>query len=229
MTGEELSTFCEEANGGEAINDTFLFQLTNISKALVEGLREWVILRATDTSKTVTTGNTWQTAIDLSTITRFNRFYGDYPIRLFDGTNRLEYYRQVPFEERLVYYQVPNTFCYDEANKTLYLNGTVNLAGTLYINHIKDTADVTSASSPVWSFPSWSHPLLGLMAVAMNKGGVDYDDINARMSPVQSAQADAIVKRLEAWDTAKQIAIRDQYDPTHSPTGGFRPGAINME
>jgi len=57
-----------------------------------------MILRKTDTSKTVTTANTWQMAIDLSTITDFNRFYQDsadpYPIRLFDGNNKIEKYRQ---------------------------------------------------------------------------------------------------------------------------------------
>jgi hypothetical protein len=43
-------------------------------------------LRYTDTSKSSAAGNTWQTAIDLSTIARLNRFYGDTPIKLFDGT-----------------------------------------------------------------------------------------------------------------------------------------------
>jgi hypothetical protein len=47
-----------------------------LAKALVEQRRPWVILRSTDTSKLVTAATTWQTAIDLSTITRFNRFYG---------------------------------------------------------------------------------------------------------------------------------------------------------
>jgi hypothetical protein len=72
-------------------------------------------LRSTDSSETVTIANTWQTAIDLSTIARFNRFYGDEPIKLFDGNNRIVEYRQVPFDQRLAYYLVPNTFCYDEA------------------------------------------------------------------------------------------------------------------
>jgi hypothetical protein len=35
-------------------------------------------------SKSAAAGNTWQTA---STIARLNRFYGDTPIKLFDGAN----------------------------------------------------------------------------------------------------------------------------------------------
>jgi hypothetical protein len=87
--------------------------------------------------KTVTAGNTWQTAIDLSIISDFSRFYqtpsDPYPIRLFDGTNKIAKYRLVPFEQRLEYKDTPNTAVYDHANKNLYLNGTVPHAGTLYI------------------------------------------------------------------------------------------------
>jgi hypothetical protein len=75
MTGAEFSTAAEEINGGASIGSTLLFQFGNLGKSLIEQRRRWMILRKTDTSKTVTTANTWQTAIDLSTITDFNRFY----------------------------------------------------------------------------------------------------------------------------------------------------------
>jgi hypothetical protein len=67
MTGNELETFATEVNGGASIGSTFLLQLFNICKALVEQRRPWMVLRATDTSKSITTANNWQTAIDLST------------------------------------------------------------------------------------------------------------------------------------------------------------------
>jgi hypothetical protein len=59
MTGTELETFCTELNGGASIGDTLLFQFINRAKALVEQHRPWMLLRSTDTSKTVTTANTW--------------------------------------------------------------------------------------------------------------------------------------------------------------------------
>ena len=231
MTGTELSTFCEELNGGASIGSTVLFQFINLAKAMVEQLRPWMVLRYTDTSKTVTAANTWQTAIDLSTIARLNRFYesdDNAPIKLFDGGYRIEYYKQVPFNRRLEFIYVPNTFCWDEASKTLYLNGTVQFAGTLYIDHIKDSADITNADSSSWAFPSWSHALLGFYAVAINKGGVDYDDINARMAPDNRAQANAILQRLEAWDGEKQLQAQQNADPNNRPSDGYRSGAINI-
>jgi hypothetical protein len=227
MTGPEFLTFGAEVNGGASIGETLFLQLLNLAKALIEQRRPWVLLRNTDTSKTVTTSNTWQTAIDLSTIARFNRFYGEDPIQLFDGNSRIQRFRQVPWNMRLQYKDTANTFVYDEANKTLYLNGTVSFSGTLYIDHIKDTADITSAEASTWSFPSWSHPILGFYAVAMHKGGIDYDDINARMAPENRAQANEILKALENWDNEKALQAQQNIDP-YQANDEWRPGAINM-
>ena len=47
------------------------------------------------------------------------------------------------------------------------------LAGTLYIDHVKDSPEITNDDSSSWVSPSWAHPLLGFYAVAINKGGVD--------------------------------------------------------
>src|SRR5258705_13245938 len=106
MTGTQLAALAEELNRGASIGSMLLGQLLNMAKALIEQRRPWMVLRATDTSKTITTANTWQTAIDLSTIARFNRFYespANAPIFLYDGTNRIQHYKQVPFEQRLVW------------------------------------------------------------------------------------------------------------------------------
>jgi hypothetical protein len=101
MTGKQFVTAAEEINGGSSIGSTLLYQLGNLGKSLIEQRRPWMVLRKTDTSKSVTTANTWQTSIDLSTITDFNRFYGKYPIKPFDGNNRIERYRIVSFDLRL--------------------------------------------------------------------------------------------------------------------------------
>jgi hypothetical protein len=107
MTGPEFSTAVEEINGGDPSASTLRFQFGNLGKNLIEQRRPWMILRKTDTSQTLATSSTWQTAIDLSTISDFSRFYqtpsDPYPIRLFDGSNKIAEYRLVPFEQRLEY------------------------------------------------------------------------------------------------------------------------------
>src|SRR5258706_5066208 len=101
MDGATLSTFIDELNSGDSIGTTLKFQLVNAFKAILEQERPWMVLRKTDTSKTVATSNTWQTAISLATLTRFNRFYGSRPVRLFDGIQTSFKYHQVPFDDRL--------------------------------------------------------------------------------------------------------------------------------
>jgi hypothetical protein len=228
MTGPELATFCEEINGGASIGDTLLFQFINIARAMTEQRRPWMILRKTDTSKSVTTASTWQTAISLATITTFSRFYGERPVKIFDGLQTSFEYRQVPFSDRLSYIVAPDTFVYDEGNTNLYLNGTPPFAGTLYIDYVKDSGDITNDDNSSWVFPSWSHALLGFMAVGIYKGGVDFDDVNARMSPENRAQAEQIVKMLESWDNEKQLSAQSQTDPYSPYSDGYRPNAINL-
>jgi hypothetical protein len=226
MTGAQLATFTQELNGGASIGDTLLFQLLNLAKAMVEQRRPWMILRDTDTSKTLSAGNNWQTAIDLSTIARFNRFYGDEPIKNFDGSNRIEYLHQVPFQKRLEYKEAYGTFVFKESTKTLYINGLPTFAGTLWIDHIKDSPDIEENTE--WVFPSWSHALLGFYAVGIHKGGIDFDDVNARMSADNRGQAALIMQQLENWDSELQLNDQTHHDPTFSEDPGYRPNAINI-
>lgn len=226
MTGSEYPTLAEEINGGDAIGEATLYVLLNIARSIVEQMRDWVRLRATDTSISVTSSNTWQTAISLAGITRFSRFYGDNPICLFDGNNRTEYYHMVPWVDRLQYRQANNTFVYDAANNTIYLNGTVPYSGTLYVNHMKYGADIANDDNS-WGFPSYAHPLLAFLAVGIHKGGIDYDDINARMSGDNRSVAQSIMSRLVAEDAKMQEQEISQYDP-HGGTDEWRNGAINI-
>jgi hypothetical protein len=58
MTGSELATFTTEVNGRASIGSTLLFQLFNSRRTLVDQRRPWMMLRYTDTSKSVTAANT---------------------------------------------------------------------------------------------------------------------------------------------------------------------------
>jgi hypothetical protein len=228
--GTELNTFITGLNGGATIDAALLNVLINTAKTIIEEERPWMILRKTDTSKTVTTAYTWQTAIDLSTITNFSRFYGEEPIRLFDGGNRVEYFRQIPFDRRLEYKDVSNTFCFDENSSTVYLNGAVPFNGTLYINHLISTEDIdVDSADQAWSpFPSRFLPLVGYYAIGIHMGGVDYDSITARQAPAQIAVMNTLKNALETWDNQRQLSAIEHNDPTEL-YGGYRSGAINRD
>ena len=167
MNGAQLAIFTEELNGSASIGAILLAQLLNLAKAVVEQQRPWMILRDTDTSKTVTAStNGWQTPIDLASIARFNRFYGDEPIKNFDGNNRVDHYSLKPLNKRPQFREAAYTAVFNESTRQLYLNGTVN-AGTLWLDIILDSPDLTLEEVSTWVFPSWAHPLLGFLAAAM--------------------------------------------------------------
>lgn len=227
-TGQELTTFITGLNAEATIDSTLLDVLVDNARAIIEEERPWMVLRKTDTSKTVTTASTWQTAIDLSTITDFSRFYGEYSITLFDGDNRRHHFRQVPWDRRLEYKDDGNTFVYNHNTKTLYLNGTLPFSGTLYINYIATSTavDLTSGSA-VWTlFPTRFLPVLGYYASQIHKGAIDYDDIQRQMLPENRAVLVALKEAMVRWDNELQANEVQYNDPTEF-YGNTRLGTVN--
>lgn len=237
MVPTNLTTLCTSVNGDSPIDATLLTSLINIGKAILEGERDWMVLRKINTSLSVSasSSNQWNTSISISGITDFLRFYGDYPIKIFDGNTGVEEYRQVPFSKRLEYKDVPNTFVHDIVGKKIYLNGNINISGTLYINYIMNTADIDMSSvvdmetSGVFPFPSRFHPILAFYAVGMQKGAIDYDSINREMLPQNQSILLALKNAMEKWDTQLQLGEQMQTDPSGNDIPDRRFGMVNME
>ncbi len=230
--GTELTTFITGLNADATIDAVLLTTLVQTAQAIIEEERPWMVLRKTDTSKAVTTANTWQTAIDLSSITDFSRLYVNQDgvvLKLFDGTDRIQYYTLKPFDQRLEYKNVSNTCVYDENAKQLYLNGVVPFSGTLYIPYVStSTAVDPTTDSAVWTlFPSRFLPLLGFYAIGIFKGAVDYDAISRLMLPTNQAVMEALKNAMETWDNEKQLAALQSNDPTEFPGGYPRAGAVD--
>lgn len=217
-TGAQLATFINQLNAEADIDLVLMGTLVDAACTILEEEREWQILRKTNTSINVTTGNTWQTALSLgAAVTDFGRFYGEFAIRLFDGGDRVEYYRNVPFDRRLEYKNDSNTCCFDDNAGILYLNGTVAFAGTLYVNYIATSVeiDLEDETDDAWQpFPTRFLPVLGFYAIGVFKGAVDYDSINREMLPMNAATLLALKNAFVKWDDARQRASLEQNDPT---------------
>ncbi len=237
MNGVSLTNLITSVNGGSPIDDTLVAVLVGIAKGIFEGERDWMVLRNTNTSISFSSGSTWQTPYVLTGITDFSRFYGDFPVKVFDGNNRTEYYRQVPWNQRLAYKDVSNTFVYNEATKTMYFNGVNSMSGTVYLDYImnpgeidmeSDTGDFESAGT--FPFPKRVHPILAFYVVGVSKGAIDYDEINRAMLPTNQATLVAIKTMAEKWDTKKQLSEVENTDPYRRPDGvGFTPNKINID
>jgi hypothetical protein len=49
--------------------------------------------------------------------------------------------------------------------------------------------------------------------VGIHKGGIDFDDINARMSVDNRGQAAQLMQMLDTWDNEKQLQSIQHTDP----------------
>lgn len=230
-TGANLTDFITGLNAEATVDPTLLNVLVDSARAILEEERPWMVLRKTDTSKTATPAGTWQTAIDLSSITDFSRLYVNQDgiaVKLFDGGERIEYYSLKPFDQRLEWKNVSKTCVFDENTKTLYLNGVVPFSGTLYIPYIMTTTaiDLTSTSAVWTQFPSRFLAILGFYAIGIYKGAVDYDSINREMLPSNSQALSALKEAMVKWDNEKQLAALQSNDPSEYAGGYPRAGAI---
>ena len=65
--------------------------------------------------------------------------------------------------------------------------------------------------------------LLPPLAVGIHKGGVDFDDSNARMGADNRALAEMTIKQLENWDNELQLTEVEAGD-----RNDVRPNAVNF-
>lgn len=227
-TGAKLYEFITSLNAEATVDPTLAAVLVDNGKTILEAERDWKILKKTNSSLSASSSGTWQTGISIAGITDFSHFYGDFPIRIFDGDNRIEYYRQVPWDRRLEYKDIGNTFVHDANGGLIYLNGRVAFSGQLYINYVSVTGEINLESeSAVWSpFPARFLPILAYYAIGIYKGAVDYDSINRQMLPENQAVLTALKNAMEKWDNELQLNELSYNDPTDLD-GAPRAGAIN--
>lgn len=193
MTGAELKQMSEDILDSNADwSDEFYYQLLNIAKTKLEAKRLWQFLKKLDDSNTASS----------SAITLPTDFAEEYKILV--GTNHE--YLPVPFEEQHIYARSSGRYFLDIANGTIKLLGSTIPNEILYIYYKRFTDDITSATSPV--FPARFHPLLAFYVSAYYQGGVDSDDIFARMSPQNRLAAFELEQAMVAWDSA--LAMRSQ-------------------
>jgi hypothetical protein len=207
MTGADVKTMAEEILGGDTINETFFYYVLNSVKDRIEDERPWMFLRKLDSSLTATPGNGYTTSNALPTDWR--RTY-----KLLVGEDRQ--YTQIPFDQQHLYRNSANYFVVDVANSVYYLLGNIGQAETIYHYYIKTTDDIASGTS--WTAPSRFHQLLAFEVAGYIQVGQDADDIFARMSPENKAQALLIRNSMQNWDMQLQLdAQSDQLQVTGAP------------
>lgn len=192
MTGEEILELADDI-AEDNIPQNVGIHFLNSTKNRREDSRPWMFLRKLDSSRTAAPGNNWNSSIALPSDFRRDR-------KVFVGTD--QEYVPVNIEDRVAFRNAGRHYAIDLAGSAYYLLGNVGQAATIYFHYLKTTDDFTAGtlSQDLLVWPDRFHPLLAYDVAAMFKGGVDYDDVNARMAPVNRQMAKELEDAMVEWD-----------------------------
>lgn len=208
MTTAELKTFTEQLLDGVTLDPTLFYNLANTAKDIRESKRAWMKLRAEDSSKTVTSANTYTTMKDLPE--DFLRTYspkrrdGQRSAVVLKNGNSLKYVQEIGFDRRVEYSDVNGHFYIDHANDQFAFTGSYDKTYTVYLNYIKKSTAFSESNTTGWDFPSQFHPLLAFDIAVLHKGGIDYDAIAERMAQFHGITIQALEQSMNLWDANLQ-------------------------
>lgn len=198
MLGEDLKELTESILDGDVLDEDFFLQLANIAKETLEAERMWSYLKVVDASQSVAQGNNASVPKVLP-----SDFAEDYLVQI--GSGFVEAH-PVSFEEQFKYRNSANRYYVDVAGGNYYILGNTP-GGTIYFFYKKITDAITLTTAP--TFPARFHPIIAFMVAGYIQVGVDADDIYARMSPENKAQALQIRANMIQWDTNIKARAQD--------------------
>lgn len=207
MTGEEMKTFATGLLDGDIIDDDVFYTMAEAVKTIVEDLRPWRQLVKTDSSKYLETSDTYLTMKDLPSDWMQYEQYNPMTLVAVDDSSDIKKLTGSNFAERLQNKNSNGLFYVDLANNDFAIINPVNRRYQIHQFYISVSATITSSTS--WVFPTRYHAIIPYMVVGMYKGGVDYDDIFARMAPENRAVAQSLISSMELWDDKMQRQEND--------------------
>lgn len=170
-------------------------------------MRVWQMLMKLDTSITHSPGNTWATEKDLPS---------DFSsaVKLYGGDSDNEY-DPLPFERLLQEKESSNRFALDMGNNKIRLTGSVSSALTMYLFYQRvptslfGLTDEQKESTTTIVWPTRFRRLLAYDMAALYTGGIDADDLSAKLTPEQRAAARTLWTAMVAWDTRNRMKGMD--------------------
>lgn len=218
MNGEELRQLTTELLDGREIGASKYAQLLKVAKRKREKMRPWMALRTVDTSLTWTGADTYQTLKSLPAdfLKPFNAYVPRErlgaprtPIVLTAG-DEVIYTQGIPLGAQL---QVKDTQFYhyfDFAQKKFGLTGRANRVYTINLHYIKSSTDPNSNGGDLdawtWDLSNDDALILAVDIAMMQKGGIDFDDINARMVQFHGLDVRDLQRGMIKWDDELQRA-----------------------
>ena len=198
LLGSDIYTLTNSINLGYSIDITLFYSLLATIQMKVESKRDWIILRKTDTSESANPSDNFQTAKTLPS--DFFFWQSEKSIVLVDSSSPTTYieYWEVPLANQFEYQTQCYRYFVDYANSHIYLGGVLDRTYTIYKNYIYQPDKITDTTS--WVFPAKFHELLAFGVAALNKLGIDFDDIN-KLSGDDNGKTFLLgLQAMEMWD-----------------------------
>lgn len=209
MDGATLYTLNTSILGGRPLDETVFYQFLNMAKNTRELSRDWMKLRVVDHSITFSSSDAYD-----STKTLPDRFLKQYSYRdqmgalkgpfivTADGS-KVEL-QPIKLEEAYDFRNLEGYYYIDYAAGKIGRTGST--AGTLYLPYIRGTEDIASGTS--WTMPPTDTfgILLAFDVAILQKGGIDWDTVNANQVPYNRQTIRDLESRLALWDAQLQQA-----------------------
>ncbi len=209
MDGATLYTLNTNLLGGNAIDEDLFYQLLNMAKNQREMMRDWMKLRYIDSSISFASSDDYTSTKSLPA--RFLRTYtftdqrgelrGPYIVTSAGSKVELQ---PIKFAERYDDKDTEGYYYIDVAAGKIGRTGTT--AGTLYLPYLKGTADIDSGTS--WGLPPADGfgALLAYDVAIEQKGGIDWDTVNANQVPYNRSKMMQLDSNMATWDARLQQA-----------------------
>lgn len=209
MNGAELITLITALNGGVPMDEDVAYIILNMMRARREDSRDWVVLRSHDTSAVFTGSDDYEDTKPLPD--RFIRIYSPYDpeareqtgVFIVTSNGSKQGLNPIPFAKRFDYKDTDGYYYIDLKNNAIGRTGT--LAGTMHLYFLEGNVDI-DATTPWTGFPSFASPLLAYDAVIEQKGGIDWDTVNANQVPFNAVTVRKLESELNMWDARLQQA-----------------------
>lgn len=200
----EIETLCTSFLGGNPLDSDLFDSLLQMVKNTREMMRDWMILRTLDT--TISFASSDDYTVTKSLPDRFLRIYRpSYRDQVDTGVylvnNGAQFMlRPISLAQRFEYKDKSGFYYIDHKNGTIGRTGCD--AGTLYLNYLQGTADITDDLA--WTFPSFAVPLLAFDIAILQKGGIDWDVVASFSVPYNQGTIATLESQLAHWDARLQ-------------------------
>jgi len=183
MTGAEIKTFFEGLID-DTLDDTLTYQIMNKAKDIIEGMRDWEMLKKMDASHAASTS---AIPLPIDYLRTIAMFVGNVPIY------------QIPFEQYPLFANSSLRWYLYFGNSSFRLIGPPT--GTVSHVYIKQTDEITSTTSPVW--PAKFHKLLGLQ-MATEYFAIDQGERSMTWDDRWTVQKNMLLDSMIDWDVSLQ-------------------------